>query len=240
MRKRPVSVRFMENTESAEDGEESDAGVSEDSEPHIGKTKEASNENDNFNSDSKDKVLVNNVFCKISKREKVGEFGEIIIHDDDVGGFNGGFGASCSHGNTDIGATKSGRIVNAVTDKNCWCGFGDSFKAVELVSRQHFGVNMVDAELVPYGLSDGVFVAGKHIGREAMLFEKTNCFDGGGLKLVGDSDRGDVLVINVDMEQGVFLAWAEQGVADGDSLVFDGVGDSLSGGFMKVLNFWQL
>lgn len=73
------------------------------------------------------------MFSKVGECEEIRDFGEVVVHDDDVSCLDSGFRAGGAHGNTDVGAAKDRRVVNSVADEDGWSGFGDSFKTMKLV-----------------------------------------------------------------------------------------------------------
>lgn len=144
--------------------------------------------------------MIDDASSEIGESEKIRDFGEIVVHNDDVGSLDSRFGTGGAHSNADVGAPEDGRVIDTVADENRGSSFSDSLEAVKLVGWQHFSINMVDAELVADVFRDGVFVAGEHISDEAAIFEFLDSFGGAGFDLVGDGNRSDVFVVDMEVE----------------------------------------
>lgn len=77
----------------------------------------------------------------------VDDGGEVVVFEDDIGDFFGGFGSFYSHGNTDMGVFEGGGVVDAVT------GDGDYFS------------------LVSEDFNNSIFVFGVGSGKDVCCFE---------------------------------------------------------------------
>ena len=98
----------------------------------------------------------------------LGDLHRVVVHEDDVGSFNGGVGAHRAHGDADISAGEHRRVVDAVADEGELAAafeLGEQhFDLVDLVAGQQLAVDLVDSEILCRVLRDPVSVAGEHDG----------------------------------------------------------------------------
>ena len=94
----------------------------------------------------------------------------IVIHQDHIGGLDGGVGAHGSHGDADVGAGEHRRIVDAVAHEGQLAlavggllgGVQQRLHFLHLVLGKQLGMHLVDTELRGHGLGHVGAVAGEH------------------------------------------------------------------------------
>src|SRR6056297_534437 len=94
--------------------------------------------------------------------DDVGEVGEPVAHDRDVGGFDRDVGAGSAHGDADAGGGECGGVVDAVADHRHGAVLGEMFDGVGLVGGEEFGADVVDAGSAGERRGGGNVVAGEH------------------------------------------------------------------------------
>ena len=73
-----------------QDSEDHDADIGEDGRPHIGDTQSTQQQAGRLDGQSKDDVLVDDALGAAGNAHGEGDLGRVVIHQDDVGGLNGG------------------------------------------------------------------------------------------------------------------------------------------------------
>ena len=109
----------------------------------------------------------------------------VVVHEDHVGGLNGGIGAHGTHGDADVGTGQDGGIVDAVANEGKLASvllLQKLLYLVDLVTGQEFTVDCIDAQLLGGGLGYGIDVAGEHDGfGDAGMAQSLHGGLGGGL-----------------------------------------------------------
>jgi hypothetical protein len=98
-----------------------------------------------------------------------GNLAQVVVHQRDVGGFDGGVGAGRAHGKADVGARQRRRIVDAVADHadQTPCPCRSLLQCRQLVFGQQIALGVVDADLLGNGGGGVRVVAGQHQGLDA-------------------------------------------------------------------------
>ena len=73
---------------------------------------------------------------------------DLVVHQNDVGLFEGGVGAARAHADGDVGGDEARRVVDSVADHRDFLpGGAPIVNALELCLRRHFGADVIDADL---------------------------------------------------------------------------------------------
>ena len=121
-----------------------------------------------------------------------GDLGGLVVHQDHVGGLDGGVGTQGAHGDAHIAAAEDGGVVDAVAHEGhetvALIG-QDLLHPVHLLVRQEPGVVLIKAQLRGHGPGGGLGVAGEHHGAlHAAAAQGGNGGLGVGFHLVRDED----------------------------------------------------
>ena len=107
-------------------------------------------------------VLQHDRACPSGVLDEVGEMGEAVAHDRDVGGLDGDVAASCSHGDADIGSGERWCVVDAVADHRDRAVAAQLFDGDEFVAGEQFRSKVVDPGGLPNCSGGALLIAGKH------------------------------------------------------------------------------
>ena len=157
----------MERAHRVQDRDHGHADVGEHRRPHTGVAGRAEDQHDRFDAEREDDILVHDAHRPACDPDGERDLFEIVIHQNDIRGFNGGIRAHRAHGDADIRAGKDRRVVDAVADERELpvMFLGEEFLDVaHLIGRKQFGMHLVQPELGADRLADRLRVAGQHHG----------------------------------------------------------------------------
>ena len=93
---------------------------------------------------------------------RLGDAAQVAFHQRDAGALHGDVGAG-AHGDADIGLRQRRGVVDAVAGHGHDAPFRlQPLDHLALLLRQHFGLDLVDAELARHGVRGRAAVAGEH------------------------------------------------------------------------------
>ena len=151
-----------------QDSEDHDTDIGEDGRPHVGDTQSTQQQAGCLDGQSKDDVLVDDALGAAGNAHGEGDLGRVVIHQDDVGGLNGGVRAQSTHGDAHIHTGEDRGVVDAVAHEGQhlfgFLGGQELLDLVHLIAGQQAGVVLVDAQLCRDSLCHRLCVAGKHDG----------------------------------------------------------------------------
>ena len=111
----PRSQLFDEQrTDGVEHCQDHHTHIGEDGQPHIGEPQGHKHQTRQLDADGKDDVFIDDPQALAGDPNGLCDFGGIVIHQDHVGGLDGGIGAHGAHGNTDIRPAEDRGVVDAV------------------------------------------------------------------------------------------------------------------------------
>ena len=97
-----------------QDRDDRHAHVAEDGEPHVGQAQRREHEDEHLHADGKDDVLPHDAHGLSRHAHRRGDLGGAVVHEDDVGGLDGGVRAHRPHGDAHVRAGEDRRVVDAV------------------------------------------------------------------------------------------------------------------------------
>lgn len=112
---RPLDCDQPHRVQDAEDG---DAYIGKDGGPHVGEANGTEYEDEGFYEESEHDVLGGDADGFSGNADYHRDSQKIIVHDDDIGGFDCGIGSHGSHRNAYISAPKHRSVVDTVTDES--------------------------------------------------------------------------------------------------------------------------
>ena len=86
-----------------EDGQDGDADIGKDGHPHGGQAQYGQQENQHFDANSKCDVFLGDAEGPAGDAHCGGNLGRFVVHEYNIGGFDGGVGAQRAHGDAYIG-----------------------------------------------------------------------------------------------------------------------------------------
>ena len=113
-----------------------------------------------------DDVLVYDAEALAGDADGLGNLHGVIVHQYDVGSFDGSVGSHRAHGDSDIRAGQNRRVVDAVADEGKLlfglAGGEQFFDFIYLVSGQQIAVDFIDTKFRGNRLRDFSSIAGQH------------------------------------------------------------------------------
>ena len=227
-----------------EHGQDGDAYVGEDGHPHGCEAHRGQNQNQYFDADGEADVLLGDADGAAGDLDGLGDLGGLVVHQDYVGGLDGGVGAEGAHGDADIGPCQDGGVVDAVSHEGEGAFLEELRDFVDLIGREELGVHFVHFQLGGDGGGYAFLVAGEHDGlADAFPFEGLDAFGGVFLDAVADDDVAGVLAVDGDVDDGAGMVagmplgaylFHELAVADGDFPAVHRGDDAVAGGFLDA------
>lgn len=98
----PFSNILGQRADRIEDAEDHDSYVGEDGQPHVCNSEGAENKAEEFYADREPYIFVDDTDAFTGDADRLGNFSGIIIHEDDICGFDRGIGTKRSHCNSDV------------------------------------------------------------------------------------------------------------------------------------------
>ena len=195
----------VQDAHRVEDGDDGNTDVGKDGCPHIRDAERTENEDKPFDAEGKNDVLIHDGKRSFGDTDRGGDLLGIVIHENDIGGFDRRIRSDGTHRNADIRAGKHGSIVDAVADegKRLMLGFcfEKCFRMCDLIGGKKLRVYLVDPECARDCTSDEAAVARKHDGpMNADGFQRSDrslcvCLD-----RVGNDDRSEIYVVYSDID----------------------------------------
>ena len=96
--------------------------------------------------DRDDEVLPDDRGGPARQMLRIGQLLHVFRQEGDIGGLKGDLRAGRAHGDADIGAGKSGRVIDTVADEGHGAATRQFPHMTHLVLRQHFGMNLVGSK----------------------------------------------------------------------------------------------
>ena len=196
-----LQIVYTQRADGVEDREHHHADICKDGRPHVGRAKGNERKAGKLHHEGKDDVLIDNADALAGDFDGLCDLQRLVIHEDDVGGFDGRIRAHCAHGDPDIGTREDRRVVDAVADEGELCFAGllrkQRLDLLDLTRGQKIGVNLVHTELLRNAVCNLFRIARQHDGfRYARAVECLDSLFGVGLYHVGDHNVPGVLPID--------------------------------------------
>ena len=156
-------------------------------------------EEDGFNPESKGDVEANRPEGAAAKMDGFGNHHQVIAHEGDIRGFNGGVGAGCTHGDADISGSKRGGIVHTVADHAGPAEFSSQFfNLLNFVVGQKIAFGFINSRLFGYGAHGTGIISAEHDNfANAGLIDAVNSFGRIRTDRIADGENAEHFALTV-------------------------------------------
>ena len=112
----------LQRAHGVEDGEDGDAHVGEDGHPEGGEAEGGEQEDEHLDADGEEHVLAGDGEGAAGDADGLGDLRGLVVHQDDVGGLDGGVGAEGAHRDAEVRAGEDRGVVDAVAHEGDCAG----------------------------------------------------------------------------------------------------------------------
>ena len=191
----------LQSADGVENRDNHDTDIRKDGCPHVRKTERGERETAELDDEREHDVLLDDADALTGNFDGLCNLHRVIVHEDNVCGFDGGIAAHGAHGDADIGTGEHRRIVDAVADEREVCFLrlilNELFDFVDLIAREQLAANFVDTKLFGDLISHTLGIACEHDGFfNTGVLQLLNGFLGMGLDDIGDNDVTGIFAVD--------------------------------------------
>lgn len=181
-----------EQAEAVEDHDHGAALVTDDAEGEGDASEGGEYDQGQYGAEGEDEVLSDDASGSSAELKGAEEVFETIVHEHDVGLFEGGIGSAGSHGDADVGGGEGGGIVDAITDHgDAAAGAGEFGDSLDLLFGVKFGADFVEGDEALEVIAGGMAIAGEGDGMETAAAEFLDDPGGLGADIVAEQDAAE-------------------------------------------------